>query len=145
MQQRLGIAQALIGSPQLILLDEPTSALDPGGRRTIRDLLVGLRDQGVGVLLNSHLLSEVELVCDRVVIVDRGRVVTEGRPEDLTAPGGVEVETSDGVRRLPDARREDVPALVRELVSAGEQIYGVRVVSGTLEDAYLAAVVGRDG
>jgi ABC-2 type transport system ATP-binding protein len=104
MQQRLGIAQALIGDPRLVLLDEPTSALDPGGRRTVRDLLVGLRDQGVGVLLNSHLLSEVELVCDRVVIVDRGRVVTEGRPEDLVAPGGVEVETSDGVRRLPDAR-----------------------------------------
>ena len=145
MQQRLGIAQALIGDPRLVLLDEPTSALDPGGRRTVRDLLVGLRDQGVGVLLNSHLLSEVELVCDRVVIVDRGRVVTEGRPEGLTAPGGVEVETSEGVHRLPDARREDVPRIVRELVAGGAEVYGVRVVSGTLEDVYLAAVVGRDG
>jgi ABC-2 type transport system ATP-binding protein len=145
MQQRLGIAQALIGEPRLVLLDEPTSALDPGGRRTVRDLLLGLRDQGVGVLLNSHLLSEIELVCDRVVIIDGGRVVTEGRPQDLTAPGGVEVETSDGVRRLPDARREDVPRIVRELVGAGAEVYGVRVVSGTLEDAYLAAVVGRDG
>jgi ABC-2 type transport system ATP-binding protein len=144
MQQRLGIAQALVGAPQLVLLDEPTSALDPGGRRTVRDLLLGLRDQGVGVLLNSHLLSEVELVCDRVVIIDGGRVVSEGRPEDLTAPGGVEVETSDGVRRLPDARREDVPRIVRELVAEGAEVYGVRVVSGTLEDAYLATVVGRD-
>jgi ABC-2 type transport system ATP-binding protein len=72
MQQRLGIAQALIGGPRLVLLDEPTSALDPGGRRTVRDLLVGLREQGVGVLLNSHLLSEIELVCDRVVIIDGG-------------------------------------------------------------------------
>jgi len=145
MQQRLGIAQALIGAPRLVLLDEPTSALDPGGRRTVRDLLVELRDEGVGVLLNSHLLSEIELVCDRVVIVDRGRVVTEGRPADLTAPGGVEVETAAGVRLLPDARRDDVPRIVRELVAAGEEVYGVRVVSGTLEDAYLAAVVGRDG
>ncbi len=144
MQQRLGIAQALIGSPRLVMLDEPTSALDPGGRRTVRDLLVGLREQGVGVLLNSHLLSEVELVCDRVVIVDGGKVVTEGPPEQLTAPGGVEVETADGVRRLPDARREDVPRIVRELVAEGDEIYGVRVVSGTLEDAYLAAVTGRD-
>jgi ABC-2 type transport system ATP-binding protein len=144
MQQRLGIAQALIGDPRLVLLDEPTSALDPGGRRTVRDLLVGLRERGIGVLLNSHLLSEVELVCDRVVIIDGGRVVTEGRPQDLTAPGGVEVETSEGVRRLPDARREDVPRIVRELVAAGTEVYGVRVVSGTLEDAYLAAVVGRD-
>ncbi|MBF6620493.1 MAG: ABC transporter ATP-binding protein [Patulibacter sp.] len=144
MQQRLGIAQALIGDPRLVLLDEPTSALDPGGRRTVRDLLVGLREQGVGVLLNSHLLSEVELVCDRVVIVDGGRVVTEGPPERLTSPGGVEVETGDGVRRLPNARREDVPRIVRELVDGGSEIYGVRVISGTLEDAYLAAVTGRD-
>jgi ABC-2 type transport system ATP-binding protein len=145
MQQRLGIAQALVGDPRLVLLDEPTSALDPGGRRTVRDLLVELRDEGVGVLLNSHLLSEIELVCDRVVIVDRGRVVTEGRPADLAAPGGVEIETSDGVQRMPDARREDVPRIVRELVAAGAEVYGVRVVTGTLEDAYLAAVVGRDG
>jgi ABC-2 type transport system ATP-binding protein len=145
MQQRLGIAQALVGHPRLVLLDEPTSALDPGGRRTVRDLLVGLRDEGVGVLLNSHMLSEIELVCDRVVIIDGGRVVSEGRPEDLTAPGGVEVETSEGVRRLPDARREDVPQIVRGLVAGGAEVYGVRVVSGTLEDAYLATVVGRDG
>jgi ABC-2 type transport system ATP-binding protein len=145
MQQRLEIAQALIGDPRLVLLDEPTSALDPGGRRTVRELLVGLREQGVGVLLNSHLLSEIELVCDRVVIIDGGRVVTEGPPEELTAPGGVEVETSEGVQRLPDARREDVPQIVRELVAGGAEVYGVRVVNGTLEDAYLAAVVGRDG
>jgi ABC-2 type transport system ATP-binding protein len=144
MQQRLGIAQALIGDPRLVLLDEPTSALDPGGRRTVRDLLVELRDQGVGVLLNSHLLSEIELVCDRVVIIDGGRVVTEGRPQDLTAQGGVEVETADGLRRMPDARREDVPRIVRELVAEGVEVYGVRVVTGTLEEAYLDAVVGRD-
>ncbi|HYP55393.1 MAG TPA: ABC transporter ATP-binding protein, partial [Solirubrobacterales bacterium] len=144
MQQRLGLAQSLVGNPRLLLLDEPTSALDPGGRRTVRDLLVELRDEGVGVLLNSHLLSEIELVCDRVVIIDGGRVVNEGRPRDLTASGGVEVETSDGVRRLPDARREDVPGIVRELVAGGAEVYGVRVVRGTLEDAYLAAVVGRD-
>jgi ABC-2 type transport system ATP-binding protein len=145
MQQRLGIAQALVGEPRLVLLDEPTSALDPGGRRTVRELLVELRGEGVGVLLNSHLLSEIELVCDRVAIIDGGRVVREGRPEDLTAPGGVEVDTSDGVRRLPDARREDVPRIVRDLVAGGAEVYGVRVVTGTLEDAYLAAVVGRDG
>src|SRR4051812_42393966 len=66
MQQRLGIAQAMIGSPRLLLLDEPTSALDPAGRRTVRELLERLRSRGVAVLLNSHLLSEVELVCDRV-------------------------------------------------------------------------------
>ena len=72
MQQRLGIAQALIGSPRLLLLDEPTSALDPAGRRTVRALLEELRGRGVAVLLNSHLLSEVELVCDHVAIIDHG-------------------------------------------------------------------------
>src|SRR5215210_847736 len=75
MQQRLGIAQALVGGPRLMLLDEPTSALDPAGRHTVRSLLEELRRRGVAVLLNSHLLSEVELVCDRVVIVAQGRVV----------------------------------------------------------------------
>src|SRR5436190_1639217 len=63
MQQRLGLAQAMVGSPRLLLLDEPTSALDPAGRRTVRRLLEDLRSRGVAVLLNSHLLSEVELVC----------------------------------------------------------------------------------
>src|SRR5262249_57986094 len=75
MQQRLGIAQALVGKPQLLLLDEPTSALDPVGRRTVRTLLEELRHRGVSVLLNSHLLSVVELVCDRVAILLAGRVV----------------------------------------------------------------------
>jgi ABC-2 type transport system ATP-binding protein len=140
MQQRLGIAQALIGDPALVLLDEPTSALDPAGRRTVRELLEGLRGRGVAVLLNSHLLSEVELVCDRVVIVDRGRVVAEGTPQELAAPGGVEIETATGTRSYPDARRADVPDLVALLVAEGERIYGVRVVTGTLEDAYLGLV-----
>ena len=93
MQQRLGIAQALVGSPRLLLLDEPTSALDPVGRRTVRGLLEELRRRGVSVLLNSHLLSEVELVCDRVVILRRGAVVAAGRPEDLAEPGVIEIET----------------------------------------------------
>jgi ABC-2 type transport system ATP-binding protein len=143
MQQRLGIAQALVGEPGLVLLDEPTSALDPAGRRTVRELLEGLRGRGVAVLLNSHLLSEVELVCDRVVIVDRGRTIAEGAPHDLVTAGGVEVETGRGTRRFADAARADVPALVARLVAEGEDIYGVRVVTGTLEDAYLR-LVGQD-
>ena len=81
MQQRLGIAQALVGTPRMLFLDEPTSALDPAGRRTVRGLLEELRRRGVAVLLNSHLLSEVELVCDRVVIIHRGEVVAAGRPD----------------------------------------------------------------
>ena len=140
MQQRLGIAQALVGEPQLLLLDEPTSALDPAGRRTVRDLLLEVQCRGVAVLLNTHLLSEVELVCDRVVIIDHGRVVTAGRPDELVRPRGVEVETADGTRIVAGAGRADAPRIVADLVAAGEQIYGVRVLSSTLEDVYLDAV-----
>src|SRR3712207_3439331 len=100
MQQRLGLAQALVGGPPLLLLDEPTSALDPVGRRVVRSVLVELRERGHSVLLNSHLLSEVELVCDHVAIMRTGKVVTEGRPQDLVKPRGVEVETAAGTRRF---------------------------------------------
>jgi ABC-2 type transport system ATP-binding protein len=140
MQQRIGIAQALVGSPQLLLLDEPTSALDPVGRRTVRGLLEKLRDRGVSVLLNSHLLSEIELVCDRVAILLRGRLVAEGTPAALARPRGLEIETEDGVRTYAEAGREDAPHLVGELVAAGRRVYGVRVLSSTLEDVYLDAV-----
>jgi ABC-2 type transport system ATP-binding protein len=140
MQQRLGIAQALIGDPKLLLLDEPTSALDPAGRRDVRTLLLGLRDRGTAVLLNSHLLGELELVCDRVIILARGRVVAAGRPEELTQKGGVEIQTGDGTRRFPEARREDIPKLVSELVSEGVDIYEVAVSRDTLEDVYIQAL-----
>ena len=140
MQQRLGLAQALVGAPRLLLLDEPTSALDPAGRHTVRALLERLRERGVSVLLNSHLLSEVELVCDRVAIIDHGEVVAAGTPAQLSRPGGVEVETAAGVRTYADATREDTPRIVRELVAAGEEVYSVRPLTSTLEDAYLEAV-----
>jgi ABC-2 type transport system ATP-binding protein len=142
MQQRLGLAQAMVGTPRLLLLDEPTSALDPAGRRLVREVLERLRARGVSVLLNSHLLSEVELVCDRVAIIARGSLVAAGTPAELSTAGGVEVETASGVRAFPDATREDAPRIVRELVAAGEDVFEVRVLRSTLEDAYLAAVEG---
>src|SRR2546430_12089882 len=98
MQQRLGIAQALVGTPRLLLLDEPTSALDPVGRRTVRTLLEELRSRGISVLLNSHLLSEVELVCDRVVILLGGEVVAAGPPRRPCPPRGVVLQTDLGTR-----------------------------------------------
>jgi ABC-2 type transport system ATP-binding protein len=140
MQQRLGLAQAMIGGPRLLLLDEPTSALDPGGRRTVRDLLEELRRRGVAVLLNTHLLSEVEQVCDRVVIIDKGTVVAAGTPAELERGSGVEVELAGGVRHFAGASREDVPRIVAELVAADERVYGVRVRHSTLEDVYLDTV-----
>jgi ABC-2 type transport system ATP-binding protein len=145
MQQRLGIAQALVGTPRMLFLDEPTSALDPAGRRTVRGLLEELRRRGVAVLLNSHLLSEIELVCDRVVILHRGEVVAAGRTEELAKPHGVEVEVDGGVRRYEGTGREDAPRIVSELVAAGERVYGVRVLTSTLEEIYLEAVEGETG
>jgi ABC-2 type transport system ATP-binding protein len=142
MQQRLGLAQALVGAPRLLMLDEPTSALDPVGRRIVRDLLLELKRRGVAVLLNSHLLSEVERVCDRVAILVGGEIVARGTPRELARPRGVEVEVDGGVRSFPEAGREQVPELVAGLVRAGERVYGVRVLSSTLEDAYLEAVTG---
>jgi ABC-2 type transport system ATP-binding protein len=140
MQQRLGIAQALVGGPRLLLLDEPTSALDPVGRRTVRLLLERLREQGVSVLLNSHLLSEIELVCDRVAILLGGELVAAGSPAELSRPRGVELETDEGVRTVAGATREDAPRLVAEALAAGRRGYGVRVLTSTLEDVYLEAV-----
>ena len=143
MQQRLGVAQALVGEPRVLLLDEPTSALDPVGRRTVRLLLEELRGRGVSVLLNSHLLSEIELVCDRVAILLGGELVAAGTPAELSRPRGVELETDEGVRRIDGALREDAPRLVAEAVAAGRQVYGVRVLTSTLEDTYLEAVGGE--
>lgn len=144
MQQRLGLGQALIGSPRLLLLDEPTSALDPAGRIAVRELLEELRRRGTAVLLNSHLLSEVEQVVDRVTIINRGVTVTSGTPADLSRPGGVEIETADGVRTFPDATRDDIPGLVADLVAAGERVYAVRSVRSSLEDVYLQAVARKE-
>ena len=143
MQQRLGIAQALVGDPRLLLLDEPTSALDPVGRRTVRELLERLRNRGISVLLNSHLLSEIELVCDRVTILLRGEVVAAGAPSDLARPRGVEIETDEATLTYAAAGREDVPQLVADLVVAGRNVYGVSVLRSTLEDVYLDAVGGE--
>jgi ABC-2 type transport system ATP-binding protein len=145
MQQRLGIAQALVGSPRFLFLDEPTSALDPGGRRTVRGLLEELRGRGIAILLNSHLLTEVELVCDRVAILSRGRIVAEGKPSDLSRQRGVEVDVDGGTRLFEGATRDDAPRIVAELVAAGERVYGVRVLETSLEEVYLEAVGGEAG
>ncbi len=85
MMQRLGLAQALINNPDLIILDEPTDGVDPVGRKEIRDVLTHLKDQGKTVFLNSHLLSEVERISDRVAIMRQGEIITEGSVESLTS------------------------------------------------------------
>ncbi|MCB2205504.1 ABC transporter ATP-binding protein [bacterium] len=89
MMQRIGLAQALINDPQLVILDEPTDGVDPLGRKEIRDLLVRLRNEGKTVFLNSHLLSEVEMICDRVAILNKGKLVRLGTVQELTMQDNV--------------------------------------------------------
>ncbi|HET7678461.1 MAG TPA: ABC transporter ATP-binding protein [Candidatus Limnocylindrales bacterium] len=139
MLQRVGLAQALLGRPALLLLDEPTSGLDPIGTRNVRDLLLWLKSQGVAVLLNSHLLSEVELVCDRVAIIDRGRVVAEGRLGEIVRPStSVRIRAAD----LDEAGLAALRALSSELVAEGEGQWRAEVDSPEAVPRIAAAVVG---
>jgi ABC-2 type transport system ATP-binding protein len=105
MLQRVGLAQALMHSPSLLLLDEPTDGVDPIGRIQIRELLHSLEQQGVTIFLNSHLLSEVELLCRDVAIIHRGRVALEGKVKDLTAGSGYRVEAAGVPEQLQSALR----------------------------------------
>src|SRR4029078_2087106 len=101
-------------------------------RRTVRGLLEQLREEKIAVLLNSHLLSEIELVCDRVTIISHGEVVAAGAPAELSRPRGVEIETEDGVVSHPHATREETPALVEALARDGKGGYGRGGVANTL-------------
>ena len=140
MQQRLGLAVALLGEPEIVFLDEPTSALDPVGRSDVRALIERLRARNTTVFLNSHLLGEVERVCDRVCVVDRGRVVAEGTVDALTGETrGVRVRSDDGWRDY-DVAHAEIPGLVARLVADGVRIHAVEPKQTTLEERFLALV-----
>src|SRR6267142_780265 len=111
MVQRMGLAQALVNNPELLILDEPTSALDPAARVSIRELLLRFRSQGKTIFLSSHLLSEVELVCDRVAILSRGRVVRTG------ALGSM-LETTDQIEMVAHGIS---PTLFANSIAEGER------------------------
>ena len=150
MQQRAGIAQALVGEPRLVLLDEPTSALDPQGRAEVRGVLHDLRARGVAVVVNTHLLTEVERTCERVAIMVGGRVVRELALDESGGVAGarevapVLVRTDRAEHRRESASDDQVAALVEELVHAGERVHEVRRAVPTLESAYLSAMAGLD-
>jgi ABC-2 type transport system ATP-binding protein len=157
MQQRLGLGVALLGHPELVFLDEPTSALDPVGRHDVRGIIRSLKQLGMTVFLNSHLLTEVEQVCDRVAVVDRGRVIAMGTMDELRGGGhtvrirvtGLDGRLDDLVRGYGDVDPEGdwytirgiddemVPRLVDELVRAGGRVYAVEPRHQTLEDRFL--------
>ncbi|MBW3603843.1 MAG: ABC transporter ATP-binding protein [Actinobacteria bacterium] len=161
MTQRLGLAQALVGAPDLVLLDEPTSAMDPLGRREIRELIRTLARDGVAVLLNSHLLSEVELVCDHVVVIDRGTVLRSGtldevrsaslevrielervdqRARDLVAGYGRIIATDDHEILLGTDDPDVVPRLAADLVQSGARVRALVPLRRSLEDAFVGLV-----
>ncbi|PRY50137.1 ABC-2 type transport system ATP-binding protein [Geodermatophilus tzadiensis] len=168
MQQRLGLAVALVARPELVVLDEPTSALDPLGRADVRDVVLALREDGVAVLLNSHLIGEVERVCDRVVVLDRGRVAAAGTLGELlgrrelrlrltgvgadaearlAATGRLTRSGETWTVELPGAEdtaedTADVPRLVADLVALGVRVHAVEPGRITLEERLLGILRG---
>ena len=115
MKQRLGIAHAMFHRPRVMFLDEPTDGIDPLGRRQIRDLMMRLRDEGSTVFLNSHQLGEVEEICDRVAILDRGRLVREGSIVDLThTENAVKIRTATDPAKVFDGFKQAFPSAVRD-------------------------------
>ena len=159
MQQRLGLAVALVARPELVVLDEPTSALDPLGRADVRDIVLSLKERGVAVLLNSHLIGEVERVCDRVVILDRGRVAASGTLAELlgqrelrmrlsgvspaahdrlAATGAVTRSGEEFTVSLPaEDDGEAVPDLVAALIGLGVRVHAVEPARISLEERLL--------
>jgi ABC-2 type transport system ATP-binding protein len=164
MLQRLGLAQALMHEPELIFLDEPTSGLDPIGRRMVRDVIRAQRDRGATVFLNSHLLSEIEVTCDRVAFIRDGEIVesrdlrhdqaTSRRVRITARQVGPSVATQltrwSRVTELSEdglivdvASDEAIPAIVRHLVGAGAEVSQVVTESTSLEDVFVR-LVGED-
>jgi len=165
MLQRIGLAQALLNDPEVVILDEPTSGLDPGGRRLVRDIIRGERQRGAAVLLNSHLLSEVEITCDRVAFIKHGRVLDSRRLHAL-AGGEARVRlragrlTSDILAGLEPrahsvqvngdrvtftvASGDRLPEIVRYLVARGVDLYELTPERKSLEDLFLE-IIGTEG
>ena len=158
MQQRLGLGVALLGEPAVVLLDEPTSALDPVGRHDVREIIRALRERGTIVFLNSHLLSEVEQVCDAVAIVDRGKVVAQGDLAQLLGASSVRIratgisrearaamarfgeldDDADGAVVIKGIDRERIPELVSAVVASGARVYAIEPRHESLEERFLS-------
>ncbi len=134
MLQRIGLAQALVQDPRLLVLDEPTAGVDPLGSRQIRDLILEMKKRGKTVLLTSHLLEQVQEVCDRVGIMSRGVMLREGSLDDLVTVGG---QTEYLVENAPDGLQEKIARLAAE---SGARLVETRKPQRTLETVFLEAI-----
>ncbi len=141
MQQRAGLAQAILNDPELVILDEPTSALDPLGRREVREIVAELKARGKTVLLNSHLLGEIEMTCDQVAILKKGEVIRVGSMDDLlAAPSTVEMR----VQNISLALVRALETLARTVTVEGEEIT-VSIPDEAIVPDLAVAVVGSGG
>ncbi|MBE3593332.1 MAG: ABC transporter ATP-binding protein [Thermoanaerobacter sp.] len=164
MQQRIGIAIALLNDPEIVFLDEPTSALDPVGRIEVREIIKQLKSQGKTVFLNSHLLSEVEMVCDEVAIINHGRIIAEGKLEELLKEHThVEMIVSDYTTELIEKishlskefqfkegklsfkveDKEKIPLIAKMVIEAGAKLYQLNTQTSSLEDLFIN-LIGKD-
>lgn len=165
MRQRAGLACAMLSDPDLLFLDEPTSALDPIGRRDVREILVGLREAGKTIFLNSHLLSEVEMICDAVAFIRQGKIIRQGTLEELRA-GDIEVEMKvgglnrelvsalaalarslevvDDLVRARVKREEDLPRLAAIVVNNGGRLYELTKKRFSLEEMFIRTTGGGE-
>ena len=131
MLQRIGLAQAIVQDPRLVVLDEPTAGVDPAGSRQIRDLILSLKERGMTVLLTSHLLEQVQEVCDRVGIMARGRLLREGNLDDLIS---VDSQTQFVVENAPPQLAAEIEALIAR---SGATLVATRKPQRTLEKVFL--------
>jgi len=162
MKQRLGVAAALLNDPELVILDEPANGLDAAGIQDMRVLIRGLAEDGKAVFLSSHLLHEVQQLCDRVAIINKGRLIREGTVREIVGvqtalwveaePAGKAFEalaTKWRVTRrekglVVEARREDAPPIIRALHEAGTEIFVVGPLEQSLEESFLAMTRSED-
>ena len=163
MQQRLGLACALLPDPDLVFLDEPTSALDPLGRREVREIMLELRSRGKTVFLNSHLLSEVEMVCDRVAIINQGRIIAAGTMEELLvatvevemqvegltppllaelATLGTSFSVNGSIVKLTLGSREQIPSLAATVIRFSGRLFSLQTKHNSLEDMFVNLIQG---
>lgn len=164
MMQRLGLAQALLNRPEVVVLDEPTDGVDPVGRRDIRDRLRALKREGTTIVINSHLLSEIELVCDRVLIMNKGRIIRTGTVDEVARqgtgwrvevdmlpegfnPDSVSVRLEESGRSLivDDGEPATLNALIDALRASGCQILGIERHRASLEAGFIDLITSEEG